>query len=240
MHTTVCTFPDRGAAELARDELLRSGFRDVHIEHRAAGADTGAHGGEDPRGWEGTDHEIAVDRDVVDRVAGFFVRLFGQDEPEAHHRRYADAVESGRYVLVVDAHDQTEAERARTLLQGHSPSEVNLVHRPQRGSLREILGGSDDRGFAGSYHDRASAFDDPPADSGVVPGTAARWETREGADAANDRQGDWLTDRQEAARERALAAGEMGEPRPTDSRDPDLDHVGLRYEDKDKDKPGPR
>jgi len=209
MHTAVCTFQDREAAERAREELLRAGFRrrDVHLEPRGQDADLGRHAGEDPRGWEGTDREIAADRNMVDRVAGFFVHLFGQDHPEGHDRTYGDAVERGHYVLVVDAEDDAEAQRARTVLHGHAAADLNVVHRPEHRPLREILGtrgDEDDPGFAGSYHDRASAFDD----------------------------------RHEGVRERALATGEIGEERPLDLRDPDQDQdqdrVGLRYADKDK------
>ena len=51
--------------------------------------------------------------------------------------------------------------------------------------------------------------------------------------AAGRETGEWR-ERAENDRERALAAGQLGEQRPLDLRDPDLDHVGLRYEDKDK------
>ncbi len=228
MHTAVCTFRDRASAEQAREHLVRSGFQRhaLHIGHGDSSDGTArTHAGEDPRGWEGTDHEVAVDRDVVDRVAGFFVRLFGRDHPEGHDRRYAEAVYQGRYVLVIDTMDEQEARRAHAVLNElGQPEDATVVHRPAQRPLRDIVGAQEDGGWAGSYADRASAFDDAHAQAPE-------------AGAATPRRGEWTQaagDRHEAARDRAIAAGEMGEPRPADLRDPDLDHVGLRYADKDK------
>jgi hypothetical protein len=207
MHTAICSFEHRNVAERARDRLLESGFqrRDVHLQYRGP-TDSDAMG-EDPRAWEGTDREIAASRDMVDKVAGFFVRLFGADQDPNHHQVYETAVERGYTVLVVDTHDEADAARARALLHDLEAEDLNVIHRPTQRPLHEIvdqpLPGSSG-GVQGSYMDRSSAWDD----------------------------------RGEVQRERALAAGEMGEPRPVDLRDPDLDNVGLRYADKDqKDKP---
>lgn len=250
MHTAICTFQDRDTAERARERLLRAGFQrdDLHVEHRG---DTAA--GEDPRGWIGTDHEIAASRDMVDKVAGFFVRLFGRGHPEGHDSTYADAVERGRFVLVVDAQDDAEAQRARTLLHELSAEDVNVVHRPQHRPLREILGlpkGADERGFAGSYHDRASAFDDPAPEhaagdsSGVLQSTLV----------PSGRE-TFASPGAQADRERATASGvpvdsavapsagrdwspspgaDADRDRATAEREDERDRVGLRYADKDK------
>jgi hypothetical protein len=206
MHTAICSFEHRDVAERARDRLLQAGFArdDVHLQHRGP-TDSDAMG-EDPRAWEGTDREIAVSRDMVDRVAGFFVHMFGADRDHAHQELYGKAVDRGCTVLVVDTRDEAEAMRARALLSDLQAADLNVVHRPQQRPLREMvdqpLPGSSG-GVAGSYQDRSSAWDE----------------------------------RGEAQRERALAAGQLGEQRPLDLRDPDTDKVGLRYADKDDDKP---
>ncbi|HYF17311.1 MAG TPA: hypothetical protein VEA40_05535 [Ramlibacter sp.] len=230
MHTAICTFQDRETAERARHRLLGAGFAadDVHLQHRG-GHDADAMG-EDPRAWEGAEREIAVSRETLDRVAGFFVRLFGQEHPDAHHRRYAEAVEQGHYVLVVDTMDQTEAQRARELLHEHSAAELNVVHRPAQGPMRE---------WVGTYGA------EPPVVSGTAApartDSASAWSRTQaqstGRAAWTGERGD-RGERAEADRERALAAGDLGEQRPLDLRDPDRrddqDHVGLRYADKDK------
>lgn len=208
MHTAICTFQDRDAAERAREQLLRAGFQrnDLHVEHRGSASDT--HAGDDPRGWEGTDHEVAVNRDVVDRVAGFFVNLFGQGSPDGHERTYGNAVEAGRYVLVLDAMDQAEAQRAHQVLHGMAAEDLQVVHRPAQRPLRDLL------------RDSPAHVESPERVQAAFRGRSTDW-----------------SDRSEAGRERALASGSLGEQRPLDLRDPDLDHVGLRYADKDADKP---
>jgi hypothetical protein len=224
MHTAICTFQDREAAERARDRLLQAGFarHDVHLQHpdeprRQAREPAG----EDPRAWEGTDHEVAVSRETLNRVAGFFVHLFGQERTTEHHRRYSEAAGRGHYVLVVDARDEAEARRAQQLLDG--AADLDVVHRQEQKPLRDWA--------------QAAAIQDAPADpAGVHQRTAqdAGWsEARAGG-------GNWSErgERMEAERERALAAGETGVQRPLDLREPDrreeLDPVGLRYADKDK------
>jgi hypothetical protein len=222
MHTAICTFQHRKAAERARDRLLQAGFarHDVHLQHPdEPGTNAREPAGEDPRAWEGTDHEVAVSRETLNRVAGFFVHLFGQERTTEHHRRYSEAAGRGHYVLVVDAQDEAEARRAQQLLDG--AADLDVVHRQEQKPLRDWA--------------QAAAIQDSPADS-------SRVHQRTGQDAgrAGTRTGGWSEggERTEADRERALAAGQLGEQRPEDLRDPDrrdeLDHVGLRYADKDK------
>jgi hypothetical protein len=208
MHTAICSFEHREVAERARDKLLQAGFqrRDVHLQHR--GPTDSDSMGEDPRAWEGTDREVAATREMVDKVAGFVVHLFGAERNEGQRQLYEQAIGRGCTVLVVDTHDAAEAQRARELLHDLQASDLNVYDRSAQPPVRELVDqpqpGSSG-GLQGSYQDRSSAWDE----------------------------------RAEAQRERALAAGEVGEQRPLDLRDPDLDHVGLRYADKDKDKDKP-
>lgn len=207
MHTALCTFDDRDAAEHARDRLVAAGFarEDIRLQHRGS-ADSDSMG-EDPRAWEGTDREIAADRGVVDRVAGFFVHLFGADDPERRHENWSRAVDSGRTVLVVDTRDEGEARRARELLHDLQAADLDVCHRPRQRAVHDILA--------------IRAEDEGPD----APGAYAR----SGEPDAGERQ--------EAARERALAAGDIGEQRPLDLRDPDQERDAGRGVQAGKDKP---
>ncbi len=210
MHTAICSFEHRDIALRARDRLLESGFdkRDVHLQHRGP-TDSDAMG-EDPRAWEGTDREIAASRDMVDKVAGFFVHLFGADRNRGEHEVYEKAVDRGFTVVVVDTEDEAEAARARALLHDLQAADLNVIHRPDQQRVHEIVGERlphRSGGLGGSYQDRSSAFDTEPA-------------------------------RTEAERERAMAARGTSDkaqaPSQARSDDTDLDKVGLRYADKDK------
>lgn len=136
MHTAICAFDDRSRAEQARDELVRSGFarHDVHIEHKELYDE---HRDANDR-WDGMEREIAVDRGVLSSFGHFFASLFGRDSGRAD--TYAQHVERGSYVVVVDAHDEAEAERARTMLSGMQAGDLNVVPRPEQRPLRDIVG----------------------------------------------------------------------------------------------------
>jgi hypothetical protein len=230
MHTAICSFEHRDIALRARDRLLESGFeeRDVHLQHRGP-TDSDAMG-EDPRAWEGTDREIAASRGMVDKVAGFFVRLFGADRNPKEHEVYEKAVDRGCTVVVVDTDDEAEAARARALLHDLQAADLNVFHRPDQQRMHEILGHRlphRSGGLQGSYQDRSSAFDTEraaaereratasggPVDKAQAPSAARDWGENGGRDPMADRER-----RGEAAR----------------GDDADLDKVGLRYADKDR------
>lgn len=225
MHTAICSFEHRDVAERARDRLLQAGFDrdDVHLQHRGP-TDAGGRS-EDPRAWEGTDHEVAVSREMVDKVAGFFVHLFGADRNPDQQQVYEKAVDSGCTLLVVDTADEAEAARARALLHDLQAADLNVYHRPAQRPLREYAAGADrplpgsSGGLQGSYQDRGSAFDAPPPGAERAATGGARGEGL----AASSVRGGTGSPGAEADRERAVA-----------SRQEDLDHVGLRYADKDK------
>jgi hypothetical protein len=138
MHTAICAFEDKGRAERAVDSLVRAGFPrdDLHVQHKQlAGQGEDAN---DP--WDALEREIAVDPGMVTAFGRFFARLFGRDHVKGHVDTYGRHVERGNYVVIVDAEDQAEAERARTLLQGMQPGDLNVVHRAQQRPLRDIVG----------------------------------------------------------------------------------------------------
>lgn len=137
MHTAICTFDDRQRAEQAVNTLVQAGFarHDLHIEHKGLRTE-----GDANDRWDGLEREVAVDRRVVASFGRFFARLFGKDEGTAHVDTYGRHVERGGYVVVVDTSNQAEADRARTLLQGMSAGDLNVVHRPEQVPLRDIVG----------------------------------------------------------------------------------------------------
>src|SRR3954467_15689485 len=123
MHTAICAFDDRTRAEQAVDSLVQSGFarHDVHIEHKQLHAERPSANDQ----WDGMEREIAVDRGVLASFGHFFASLFGRDNPSGHVDTYSQYVERGSYVVVVDAHDQAEADRARSMLQDLQAGELN-------------------------------------------------------------------------------------------------------------------
>jgi hypothetical protein len=220
MHTALCAFQDHATAERARDELLRAGFarNDVHLQH-PGNANHGSDGREEGTRQEmlrergGVEHEIALDPHIVSRVTGFFGHLFGHGHP--HRETWDGHVDSGRTVVVVDARDEAEAQRARTLMQGLQASDSNVVHRPDQPPVRDIVA------------DTPMAADTPLSTQPMAPTRGDLWNDR-GASASNDRT-------ISSTEERAMASGEQ---RALDLGRDDTDKVGLRYADKDDaDKP---
>ena len=138
MHTAICTFDDRAMAEQAVQRLVQAGFdrRDLHIQHRRADGSLMTEESEEL--WEGMEREVAVGYRVAETL-GFFASLFGQDPAAGHTATYARAMERGSYVLVVDADNDAEAQRARAVLHGLQAGDLNVVHRAQQAPLRDIV-----------------------------------------------------------------------------------------------------
>jgi hypothetical protein len=131
MHTAICTFDDRAAAEQAAERLVQAGFdrREIHVEHRHADGTPMA---------EGDAGAERRDQDVVGKFS-FFERLFGAGKHTPHADTYGLAVERGLYVVLVESRDESEAQRAQDVLHGLNPSDVALVHRPGEPPLREVI-----------------------------------------------------------------------------------------------------
>jgi len=224
MHTALCAFHDHATAERARDELIRAGFarHDVHLQHSGNAHDLRDDGLEDGTRSEmlrergGVEHEIALDPHVVARVTGFFGRLFGHGHP--HRETWDEHIEGGRTVVVVDAHDEVEAQRARTLMQGLESADSTVVHRAEQRPLRDIVA------------DTPMSGTGPLSTQPMAPTRTESWTERTTASTES-----W-PDRNRRVEDRATAA----EQRPLDlgTTDTDADKVGLRYADKDDaDKP---
>jgi hypothetical protein len=144
MHTALCSFDDLAQADRAVDRLVQSGFdrRDIHVHHRGAvGATSGKaghHSGTER--WDTMEREVAVDPSVLARVGAFFSNLFGADDRHGHTSSYTEAVERGGFVVVVDADDDEGADRAQVAMRDLQAGAINVVHRPTRPSLRDIVG----------------------------------------------------------------------------------------------------
>ena len=135
MHTAICTFDDRATAEKAVKRLVEAGFDrdDVHIQHRRSDGSLVA---EENR-WEGLEREVAVGHRVAETL-GFFASLFGQ-EAMGDSARYSGAMDRGHCVVMVDAPDDVEAERAQNILLGMEAGDFKLVPRAGQRPLRDIV-----------------------------------------------------------------------------------------------------
>ncbi|RYY77952.1 MAG: hypothetical protein EOO24_44420, partial [Comamonadaceae bacterium] len=138
MHTTICAFSDRASAERALDRLVAAGIprHDVHLEYRAVDGELRAPGEGAARrdrpapndAWDGLEREVAVDRGVLSSFGHFFASLLGQDNPSGRVDTYAQHVERGSVVLVVDADDEAQARRASELLREDNASDMDQLH----------------------------------------------------------------------------------------------------------------
>jgi hypothetical protein len=204
MHTAICAFDDKARAEQAVDSLVRSGFarHDVHIEHKHLHGEGGQTGTDR---WDGMEREVAVDRHRLSAFGHFFARLLGRDASD-HIGTYAQHVERGNYVVVVDSDDPVQAERARTMLHGMQPGDLTIVDRRDQTPLRDVVG----------------LRGDGSGNAGMVERSR---DTYEGSMGATSLQPD-----------RAMASPNAVSPTAgPDLRDPDMERApGLRYSDKDK------
>ncbi|HYE39466.1 MAG TPA: hypothetical protein VEB23_06025, partial [Ramlibacter sp.] len=154
MHTAICTFEDRAAADRAVESLLQSGFdrADVHLEYLHAdgtpvreGQAPLMHGepatpGQANDNWDGLEREVAMDPGRLHRLGQFFQRLFGHDEGAAMHAgRYSGAMDKGHCVVFVDANSDEQAERAQSILHGMNPDDLNLFQRGGQRPLRDVV-----------------------------------------------------------------------------------------------------
>ncbi len=141
--TVIGAFDDRASAQRAVDRLVQSGFDrdDVHLQDQQ-GQEIGTQQG----GSTGSEHK-----------GGFFARLFGMDDdagaqqhPHAQQAyTYDEAVRRGSAVVVVDANDEQQADRASMLL--HEAGAVDVDERskawrsegwtpPQHGMQQNLAG----------------------------------------------------------------------------------------------------
>jgi hypothetical protein len=135
MQTVICAFEDKDRADEAVASLVRAGIdrQDVHVEHRGATAE----GRGSTRG--GLSGPPGDDRGVLSSFGHFFASLLGRDNPSGHVDTYSQHVERGGYVVVVDADDEAQAQRARTLLQEMQGGDLDVLQRQDQPRVRDLL-----------------------------------------------------------------------------------------------------
>jgi hypothetical protein len=202
MHTAICAFDDRQQAERAIDRLSHAGFdhRDIHLEHKSVHTD----GRGDADRWSGMEREVAVDRGILKTYGDFFASLLGHGPSNPHVDTYADHVEQGSYVVVVDADSDDRARAASLVLHEHEARDMNVVHRVAQRPLREVVAERDS-----SMEERFGT---------------ARSEMGASHNTAGLRQDEFI-------RDRAMASDRGSASRPADDLE---HAPGLRYADKDK------
>ena len=136
MQTVICAFEDQGRADQAVERLVQSGVarQDVHVEHTRATAEGP---GTTRGGLAGAPGE---DRGVLSSFGHFFASLLGRDNPSGRVDTYSQHVHRGGYVVVVDADDDAQAQRARALLQELQGSDLDVLPRQGQQRLRELVG----------------------------------------------------------------------------------------------------
>jgi stress response protein YsnF len=127
METVIGAFDDKASAQRAMERLVQAGFdrQDVHIQESDSTEST-----QTPRAGnsDGQEREVAADRGLF---GGFFANLFGDDDQSAYSAdTYAEAVRRGSSVVVVDAQDETQAERAASLL--HELGAIDVDERAKQ------------------------------------------------------------------------------------------------------------
>jgi stress response protein YsnF len=154
MHTVIGAFDDASAARNAVERLIQSGFDrdDIHVQEpqaqQAPGQASQHEAGERPHQmvngvqddlvhvsntWDGPRQAKPAERGT------FFARLFGADDqvdnrqesPHAEHARtYEEAVRRGGTVVVVDAPDEAQADRASSVL--HECGAIDVDERSRQ------------------------------------------------------------------------------------------------------------
>lgn len=116
-HTLVAVFDNRGDAQNAMDELLRSGFGRGEVR-LSEGDPAGS------AGTAGTSTRAADDGSITASIKHFFSDLFGGGQHDKA-RLYSDAVTRGHYVLTLTAADEPEVERAADIVERHGPIDID-------------------------------------------------------------------------------------------------------------------
>ena len=136
MHTVIGAFDTQDQAQLAKELLIRDGFDrdDVCIEPgdgttTTTTTRTGA---------------MRDDNEPQGKIGHFFAELFGTSDLHRHHSEtYQEAVRRGSYVVVVDAEDDSRAEKAAMCLR--EAGAMNVDERMQQWRNEGWTGGQQTR-----------------------------------------------------------------------------------------------
>jgi uncharacterized protein (TIGR02271 family) len=110
MHTVICAFDDLADAQRAMDRLVERGFsRDmIHLQGGHSSGSSASSGATSP---DDDSHGF------FHRVGQFFSELFGGEDSAGDAGHYTEAVRRGGTVLLVDAVDGQEADKARSVME---------------------------------------------------------------------------------------------------------------------------
>jgi uncharacterized protein (TIGR02271 family) len=120
-HTLVAVFELRSEAEHAMDELLAGGFSRSEVQISKADA-TGQT--DSLTGRPTSADEQPHDEGFGAGIRHFFKDIFGTDS-SVHTQKYSDAVARGHHVLIVNAADEPEIERAADIVERHGPVDID-------------------------------------------------------------------------------------------------------------------
>jgi uncharacterized protein (TIGR02271 family) len=147
MQTVIGGFDDRATADRAVQRLVDMGFdrSDLHVEMN-----------------NGDDNILADQHEHVREHHGFFARLFGLDDDgdgyAAHANTWNEAVRRGSAVVVVDAADAEQADRAASLL--HELGAIDVNERAKQWRADGWIGEQPARGLAAHTRSTTGALAD--------------------------------------------------------------------------------
>jgi stress response protein YsnF len=143
MQTVISAFDDRQTAQRAVERLVDMGFdrADVHLQE--APADDAARTRVGDLTMDSAEREVAADRGVFASIGDFFSNLFGDDDRRSNYAgTYSEAVRRGSSVVVVDAQDEEQAERAASLM--HELGAMDVDERARQWRASGWTGGYDE------------------------------------------------------------------------------------------------
>jgi uncharacterized protein (TIGR02271 family) len=141
MQTVIGAFDTRAHAEKAMQQLVQDGFDrdDVHLEEHDESAQPGMTGSS----------STMQDQQPQGSIGHFFAHLFGTGDNEQHRSHaetYGEAVRRGKSVVVVDADDNAQAERAVNCL--YDAGAINVDEQASQWRSEGWTGGATAAGAA--------------------------------------------------------------------------------------------
>ena len=120
-HTLIAVFDNRNDAQLARDELLASGFASSEVQLNEESASDSA---STSVGGSTTKSGSSEPKSISGGIKNFFSDIFGSDSND-HAQKYSTAVSYGHHVLTVTASSEEEVERAADLIERFGPVDID-------------------------------------------------------------------------------------------------------------------
>lgn len=139
MHTLLSIFEDAATAKRARDSLQSSGIEphNMHLEEGAV-KPFSAQDPDDSIEGVTSSGDVVVDRGLLPSFGHVVASMFGLDHPDTHANNYADAVRSGKTVLICDTADEKQATAAAAIARQHG-AESRSMPRVSKTPLRDLV-----------------------------------------------------------------------------------------------------